>query len=123
RAARRGRAAVGVVKGRKQGCFSNSGGWQIVFRDTNLAGQLSLRTSHTWSKTMDNASEVYNTFAAGGTTSFAQDPFNTGPAEYALSGLDIPQTWTLSFVEEIPIHRDQKGLVGKLLGGWPVSGS
>jgi hypothetical protein len=37
--------------------------------------------------------------------------------------LDIPEQWTLSFVEMLPFFRGQHGWVGRVLGGWALSGS
>lgn len=41
----------------------------------------------------------------------------------ASSGIDFPASWAVSFVEQIPMFRDQKGALGRVLGGWSVSGS
>jgi hypothetical protein len=103
--------------------YSNYNGLQTEFRTSNIFRQLTLRTSYTWSKTMDNASEIFNTFAGGNSESLAQNPLNVKGAEYALSGIDFPQTWTLSFVEDIPFMRAQHGILGHIAGGWAVSGT
>jgi len=103
--------------------YSNYDGLQAEFRTTNLFKQLTLRSSYTWSKTLDNTSEIFNTFAAGNSESLAQNPLNVGNGEYGISGLDFPQTWTLAFVEDIPFMRSQPGLIGHVLGGWGVSGT
>ena len=103
--------------------YSNYNGLQAEFRTTNLFKQLTLRTNYTWSKTLDNASEIFNTFGAGSTESLAQNPLNIKGAEYGISGIDFPHTWNLTFVEDIPFLRQQHGLVGHLLGGWSLSGT
>jgi hypothetical protein len=97
---------------------------QTELRTTNLAHQLTLRTAYTWSKTTSNADEIYETFAGGSTIPFSQNPLNYLGSEHSLSGLDIPQNWTLMFVEQIPAFRNnQRGLLGHLLGGWSVAGT
>jgi hypothetical protein len=103
--------------------FSNYNGLQTEFRTSNIFRQLTLRTSYTWSKTMDNASEIFNTFAGGNSESLAQNPLNVKGGEYSLSGIDFPQTWTLSFVEDIPFMRSQHGILGHIVGGWALSGT
>jgi hypothetical protein len=92
-------------------------------RAHNLFNQLTLRAAYTFSKTLDNASEIFATGGAGTTTSYAQDPFNTANAERGLSGLDIPNQFTLTATEELPFFKGQHGFVGRLAGGWGLSGS
>ena len=103
--------------------YSNYNGLQTEFRTSNIFNQLTLRTSYTWSKTMDNASEIFNTFAGGNSESLAQNPLNVKGGEYSLSGIDFPQSWTLSFVEDVPFMRTQHGLLGHVVGGWALSGT
>jgi hypothetical protein len=96
---------------------------QAQFRTSNLAHQLTLLSSYTWSKTLDNTSEIFSTFAAGNTIAYSQNVLNFRGQEYGLSGLDFPHTWTLTFVEDIPFLRAQRGVMGHILGGWGVAGS
>jgi hypothetical protein len=103
--------------------FSNYNGLQTEFRTSNIFHQLTLRTTYTWSKTMDNVSEIFNTFAGGNSESLAQNPLDVKGAEYSLSGIDFPQTWTLAFTEDIPVMRAQRGLLGHIAGGWALSGT
>ena len=114
---------LGVVRRRTNTAVSDYEGLQTEFRATNLAQQLTMRMAYTWSKTTDNASEIFGSFAGGGTTAFAQNPFDYVHGEHSLSGLDIPNNFTMSFFEQIPAFRDQQGWKGKLLGGWGVSGT
>lgn len=103
--------------------FSNYDGLQMEYRMSNLAHQLTLRTSYTYSKTLDNASEIFSTFAGANSIAYSQNVLNFKGQEYGLSGLDFPNTWTLSFVEDIPFMRSQQGVLGHILGGWAFSGS
>src|SRR5205814_350723 len=43
--------------------------------------------------------------------------------EHSFSGLDIPHQWTILFSEELPFFKEQRGMVGHLLGGWTFSGN
>jgi hypothetical protein len=92
-------------------------------RTNALWDQLTLRTSFTWSKTTDNTSEIFSTFAGGNSSAYAQNPFDILHGEHALSGIDIPAQWTLSFVEMLPFFRDQHRFLGRVLGGWSLSGT
>jgi hypothetical protein len=113
----------GVVRTRNNAAMSDYEGLQLNLRATNLKNQLSLLTSYTWSKTTDNTSEIFGTGGGGNTLAFSQNPLNYVGAEHGLSGLDIPQDWTLSFYEALPFFRNQPGLIGHLLDGWGFSGS
>jgi hypothetical protein len=70
---------------------------------------------------MDNASEIFGTFAAGGTNDTSQSQVNYKGQEYGLSGLDFPNNWVLTVIEELPFFRSQQGWLGHTLGGWAVS--
>jgi outer membrane receptor protein involved in Fe transport len=82
---------------------------------------LTATAAYTYSRTFDNASEVYSSFSGGNTLSFAQNPFNTDRAERATSGLDFPHLASVTLVYDIPYRKDQRGFVGHLLGGWQAS--
>jgi Carboxypeptidase regulatory-like domain len=113
----------GVERERTNTAYSDYNGLQLEFRTTNILHQLTLKANYTWSKTTDNASEIFGTFAGGGTVAFSQDPFNYTTAEHGLSGLDFPQTGAISFYEAIPFLRSQEGIIGHAFGGWSISGS
>ena len=111
----------GVLRTRNNGGFSSYNALQTEFRANNLAKQLTVRAGYTWAKTLDNVSEIFATGTAGNTLFAAQNPFQTGDAERSLSGLNIPNAFTILFIEQIPFFREQHGLVGHLLGGWTIS--
>lgn len=113
----------GLVGQRSNGAFSNYQGLQLEFRANNMFKQLTMRTGYTWSKTLDNASEIFSSFAGGNTLTIAQNPFNTQKGEYSISGLNTPHAWTVTFVEQIPFFKEQHGFLGHALGGWGISGT
>ena len=86
--------------------------------DKRLSHGLSAGVHYTWSKYLDTASEVFN--PSGGEVAVAQDSFDIdndkGPSLY-----DRPHRFTGNFVWELPWMRDQRGVAGKVLGGWQVS--
>ncbi len=110
-----------LVRTRTNTGYSDYNALQLQFRTTNLYNQLTMLTSYTFSKTTDNTSEIFSTAAGGNTLAFAQNPFNYTGGEHGLSGLDIPNAFTLSFVENLPFFRAQHGVIGHILGGWGVA--
>ena len=112
----------GVVRLRSNGGFSNYNGFQAEFRANNLFKQLTIRAGYTFSKNLDNVSEIFSTGTGATTIAFAQNPLaQTG--EYSISGLDIPHQLSFLFTEEAPFFKEQHGLIGHILGGWAISGN
>lgn len=111
----------GVLLNRTNTAFSNYNGLQTEVRLNRVWNQLTLKSAYTFSKTLDNASEIFGTLAAGGTNSAAQSQVNYRGQEYGLSGIDFPNNWVLTVIEEIPFFRSQHGWLGHTLGGWAVS--
>src|SRR5262249_34989333 len=83
--------------------------------------QLTIRSAYTWSKNLDNVSEIFSTFAGGNSLTWAQNPLNTTKGEYSFSGLDIPHQWSILVTEQLPFFKEQRGVMGHILGGWGVS--
>lgn len=119
----RANCKLGVVRQRTNTGVSDYQGWQNELRTNNLWNQLMLMTSYTFSKTTDNASDIFGNYAAGQTLAFSQNPFDYVKSEHGLSALDVPHAWTLSFVEAIPAFKKQQGLLGHALGGWQLAGT
>src|ERR1700683_3749276 len=111
----------GVLRERTNTAYSDYNGLQVQFRATNLYKQLTMTANYTWSKTTDNASEIFSTFGGATTLAFSQNPLNFTSAENGLSGLNIPTALTLNVYEQLPFYRSQSGVVGHLLGGWAFS--
>jgi len=82
-----------------------------------MFNQLSVGVSYTFSKSLDNASEVF-VFTESPT---AADPFNFRN-ERGYSGFDRPNALSLNFIWDIPFYKDQKGIIGHLAGGWQFNG-
>jgi hypothetical protein len=112
----------GLVRTRTNTAYSDYNGLQTEIRANNLFNQLTLRSAYTWSKTTDNASEIFGTGTAATVSAFAQNPLNTTKGEHGISGLDVPNKWALSFNETLPFLKEQKGFLGHVLGGWGLSG-
>ncbi len=85
-----------------------------------LKNSLSLNASYTWSKTIDNASEIF-AFADIGSAN-AQNPFCITQCERSLSNLDRPHAFSMSYIYDVPFMKEQHGFVGHLLGGIQLNG-
>jgi Carboxypeptidase regulatory-like domain/TonB dependent receptor-like, beta-barrel/TonB-dependent Receptor Plug Domain len=105
---------------RANSAFSTYHGLQTELRMANYHG-ITATAAYTYSRVMDNASEVYSTGIGGNTLSFAQDPFNTGKGEKAVSGYDYPHIFGLTFIYDLPFYKSQHGIAGKVLGGWQLN--
>jgi outer membrane receptor protein involved in Fe transport len=92
---------------------------QARYNGRFLNNSLSLGAAYTWSKTIDNSSEI---FAFDIASSFAQNPFCITSCERSLSQLDRPQAASLNFIYDVPFMKEQRGFVGHILGGWQVNG-
>jgi outer membrane receptor protein involved in Fe transport len=81
---------------------------------------VTFHASYTWSKTIDNASEI---FAFGDISSAnAENPYCIGKCERSLSDLDRPHAFSTDFLYDVPFGKGQHGFVGHLIGGWQVNG-
>jgi hypothetical protein len=111
----------GVLRTRSNTGFSNYNALQLEFRANNMYKQLTMRLGYTWSKTLDNVSEIFSTGLAGNTVAFPQNPVSPQNGEYSFSGLDYPNTFFVLLAEQLPFFREQHGFLGHALGGWTVS--
>lgn len=88
---------------------------------------LNLLASYTFSKTLTDADSNYaSPFTGFNSNVFgAQNPYNLR-AEKAVSYQDIPQTFVLSYMYELPVGPGKRylahGVGSKVLGGWQVGG-
>jgi Carboxypeptidase regulatory-like domain/TonB dependent receptor len=110
-----------IVRERANTAFSLYNGLQLE-ATTKQYHHVTATLAYTFSKTIDNTSEVYGTFEGGNSVTFAQNPFDTSAAEHGISGNSIPHVASASFVYDLPSYRKQSGLLGKLLGGYQLNG-
>lgn len=80
---------------------------------------LSFTGSWTWSKSIDTGSEA--TFT-GVDTNSPTGPGNRARSNRGLSAFHAEHRVILSYGYAVPGFRDQRGVMGKALGGWHVSG-
>jgi outer membrane receptor protein involved in Fe transport len=88
-----------------------------------FANGMGLRGSYTWSKLIDNSSEVFGVAATGSPQQSAIPSIFGGLRnERALSLFDRTHRFVFSYVYQLPFREDQQGFAGRLLGGWQLSG-
>lgn len=89
--------------------------------ERRFSNDLSFLASYTWSKSIDNASEVFG-FTGG---SWPQDVYNLR-AERAVSTADVPHRFVASYVYDLPVGENRliplTGLLNALAGGWQING-
>jgi outer membrane receptor protein involved in Fe transport len=112
-------AGRGLVRARTNTGRSRYDSLQTRYNGRFLNKNLNFGASYTWSKALDNASEIF----AFGESPMAQNPFSVDVGEYGQSGFDRPHAFSMNFIYDVPFNRDQKGFVGKLLGGWQINGT
>lgn len=83
-----------------------------------LSDNFSAGLHYTWSTFIDDASDVFAVSASE--SSVSQDPFDRR-SDRARSSYDRPHRLTGNFVYEFPFYRQQRGLAGRLLGGWQIN--
>lgn len=110
----------GAVRLRTNGATASYHGLQTRF-DTRFS-DIVFNANYTFSKTIDNASEIFSTFGGGQSVADPQNPFDTTDGERGLSAFHQKHNFTANFIYEVPMFKDQRGFVGKLLGGYQVSG-
>jgi Carboxypeptidase regulatory-like domain/TonB dependent receptor/TonB-dependent Receptor Plug Domain len=99
---------------------SNYNGLQSELRIAGWRG-VTATASYTYSKAIDNASEVYSSLGGGSTLSDEQNPFEIGGPERANSGTDFPHVVGVTVLYDVPFRKDQHGFAGHVLGGWQLS--
>ncbi len=84
---------------------------------------LAVTGAYTWSKLIDNGSDVFG-IAGTNAQAMAAVPsiFGGLPAERAVSMFDRTHRASITYVYDLPFLREQKGLVGRVIGGWQLSG-
>lgn len=87
---------------------------------------LNLLASYTYSKTLTDADSALPAFVAFSGGGSVQNSYNL-KNEKALSYQDIPHTFVVSYIYELPVGKGKKflnkdGAVDKVLGGWQVGG-
>ena len=108
----------GLIRSRENTAFSTYHSLQTRYNG-RLFKQLTLGFAYTFSKALDNASEIF----AFGESGFAANPLNIGKPEKGISGFDRPHAISMNFIHDVPFFKEQKGFLGKALGGFQLNGT
>jgi hypothetical protein len=76
---------------------------------------------YTYSRTIDNSSEIFGTFGGGNTEAFAQNPLNSDRPERAVSGISFPNVASAALTYAFPKINTEKSLLGKVANGWQAN--
>lgn len=105
----RGYSAINMIQPR----FNSNYHSMQVSAQHRFSGASQLNVAYTWSKNLTDSQTDRS--------SSPQNPYNIG-AEYGRAALDRRHVFTFNYVYELPFFKNQKGFVGKALGGWQASG-
>jgi hypothetical protein len=94
-------------------------GLQTRYNARLAKDSLTVGAAYTWSKTIDDASEI---FAFDIASPNAQNPFCINRCERALSQIDRRHAFSANFIWEMPWLKEQRGVIGHVLGGWQLNG-
>jgi hypothetical protein len=90
-----------------------------------FSDDFSVTGAYTFSKLISNMDEVFAATANGiANSSLPQTPaiFGGERADRAISFFDRTHRASFTYVYEIPFMREQRGFVGRALGGWQITG-
>jgi hypothetical protein len=109
-----------VVRVRANTAFSIYNGLQTSLTTRNFHG-ITATAAYTFSRTIDNSSEIFGTFGGGNTSAYAQNPLDTNVGERAVSGISFPNVASASFVYTVPKFGPSNNLISKVVNGWQLN--
>ena len=108
------------VRTRANSAFSIYNGLQTSLTTRNYHG-VTATAAYTYSRTIDNSSEIFGTFGGGNTSAFSQNPLDPNQAERTVSGISFPNVASISFTYAEPKFGSANTLVGRLINGWQMN--
>jgi hypothetical protein len=108
------------VRTRANSAFSVYNSLQTSLTTRNFHG-VTATAAYTYSRAIDNSSEIFGTLGGGNTSAFAQNPLDPNQAERAVSGISFPNVASISFTYAVPTFGSANTLVGKLINGWQMN--
>lgn len=113
---------LGNVRTRANTAFSNYNGLQLNAR-TNQWHGLTSTVSYTWSRSIDNSSEIFGTSSAGQAVPFAQNPLNIDQGERGQGGNNYPNLASAGVTYQVPTPSwAQSGWRKRAVAGFSLSG-
>lgn len=113
-------ADYSTVRLRDNSAHSSYNGLQMAYTIHDLGHQLTSSFAFTWSKSMDNISEVYSNNSFGAIVQ-AQDPFNTNGGERALSNNNVPEALSINLNWNMPWLKGSTHWYNRVAGGWTLA--
>jgi len=130
-------SGVGTIPYATQGRFDNLQGSRLVRTNggsstyhsfqadarRRFSSGLTFAANYTWAKFLDNGADVFawGTFASPQQSAIPA-VFGGLPLEKALSSLHRSHRATFSWVYDLPWMKSQRGFLGRVVGGWQISG-
>ena len=114
-----------LVRLRNNGAWSTYHGLQNELKIRAFRG-LTADVAYTFSKALDNTSEIFATSSlgtGGNSTPIANNIFNLNRGERGVSAQSFPHVVTTYWVYDLPWLSSQQGFLGRALGGWEISGT
>jgi len=99
---------------------SNYNSLQIAVQHRSNYG-LTVGAAYTWSKSLTTNS-VDRAGGLNGNTQYGTTDTYNMKLDYGPSGFNQPQALVVNYVYNLPIFKGQRGVEGKFLGGWELSG-
>lgn len=107
---------------RTNGGDSNYNALQVEVNRRLSAGLL-FKASYTWSKVIDNASEIFSVANSNSPqNTVIPSIFGGLTVDRGLSMTDRPHRAVFTYVYQLPFLKSGKGVLGQVLGGWQLSG-
>jgi Carboxypeptidase regulatory-like domain/TonB-dependent Receptor Plug Domain len=101
------------------GGWANYNGLQLNLTTKNFHG-LTGSVSYTWSRSIDNTTDVFSTGAAGNAVSFPQNPQDPNVGESGVSGNSYPNVVGIAFTYQVPKITESNGLLSRLVNGYSL---
>jgi len=111
-----------LLRIRNNGAWSNYHGLQTSL-DIQNWHNLTAGFAHTWSRALDNVSEIFATGAGGNTNAVAQNVFDPNRPERGVTATSFPHVASFYWIYELPWFKSQQGVLGHFLGGWQMNGT
>ena len=106
------------VRTRQNTAFEIYNGLQTQITTRNYHG-LTANLAYTFSRTIDNASEIFST--EGSVPPFAQNPLDPNVGERGVSANSFPNVTSLGLTYVDPHFKSNHSLIGKALGGFQLN--
>ncbi len=111
------------VETRNNNAFSIYNSLQAQLQTRQYHGA-TINASYTYSRIINNSDEIFSANSPAGTSSspaFAQNPLQTDTPERGVANFSYPNEASIAINYVIPAYKAQRGLIGRVLGGYEVS--